>query len=76
MDRFDRRPPVSLRFPGLWDDIAEIKKRLEKLESKSDTYDVLFEIRSLSELDELIKQVREELQKHGVVFVTVEKHDN
>ena len=66
----------TLKIPIIWDELEDIKKRIIKLKSKSNAYDILCAIRNISELDELIKQVREELQKYGVVFVTVENHDN
>ena len=71
----EKKPPVRLRFPSLWEELEDLKKRIQKLESKSDTYELLFEVRSMEELDGLIKTIREELQKYGLVFVTVEKHD-
>jgi hypothetical protein len=71
----ERKPPIRLRFPSLWAELEDLKRRIQKLESKSDTYELLYEIRTLEEMDELIKSVRKELQEYGVVFVTVEKHE-
>ena len=71
----EKKPPIHLRFPSLWEQLEDLKKRIQKLESKSDTYELLFEIRTMEELDELIKTIRSELQIYGVTFVTVEKHD-
>ncbi|MBN1861619.1 MAG: hypothetical protein JW840_09190 [Candidatus Thermoplasmatota archaeon] len=70
-----KKPPVRLRFPSLWEELEDLKKRIQKLESKSDTFELLYEIRTMEELDELIKTIRAELQKYNVAFVTVEKHD-
>lgn len=72
----ERKPPIRLRFPSLWEELDDLKRRIQKLESKSDTYELLFEIRTMEELDELIKTIRAELQKYSVTFVTVEVHDD
>ena len=71
----EKKPTIRLRFPSLWEELEDLKKRIQKLESKSDTYELLFEIRTMEEFDALIKTIRAELQNYGVVFVTVEKHD-
>ena len=71
----EKKPPIRLRFPSLWEELEDLKKRIQKLESKSETYELLYEIRTMEEMDELIKTIRAELEKYGVVFVTVEKHE-
>jgi len=71
----EKKPPIRLRFPSLWEELEDLKKRIQKLESKSETYELLYEIRTMEEMDELIKTIRAELQKYSVVFVTVEKHE-
>ena len=71
----DKKPKYGLRFPTLFEELDDIKRRLMKLESKSDTYDELWEVRTLEEMDNLIREIRKEMEGYGVVFVTLEKHD-
>jgi|GEM_PF-6398216 len=71
----EMKDPYRIRIPVIWDEINEIKRRLVKLESKSDTYDEFWEIRTLGELDNLIRAIRKDLKNHGLVCVTVEKHE-
>ena len=63
------RNPYRLNFATLWSELEAIKKRISKLENKGDTYDVLFEIRNLTELDSLTKTIRDEMTKYGIVCV-------
>ncbi len=61
----ERKDPYRIRIPVIWDEINEIKRRLVKLESKSDTYDEFWEIRTLGELDNLIRAIWKDLKNHG-----------
>jgi hypothetical protein len=55
----------------IWDGLSYIITRLVKLESKSETYDILWEIRILEKLDNLVKTIPKELQIYGTIRVNV-----
>ena len=67
--------PYRIRTPVIWDEIDDIKRRLMKLESNSETYELLFEARTLEELNSLVQTIKGKMIKYGVVFVNVEKLD-
>lgn len=71
----ERKDPYKIRIPIIWEEIDDLKQRISKLESKSDTYEELWEIRTMEQIDELIKTIREELRDYGKVLVRVEKHE-
>jgi len=74
MDRYQRKPPVELRFPSAFDEIKDLKVRVELLEHylKQET-DIVYEIKTLEELDELVKDIREQMTKSVTVRVTLER---
>ena len=71
----ERKDPYKLRLPLIWEDINEIKQRLEKLESRNEVYDQYWEIRTLTEADNLMSEIRREMTKYGVVRLSMERHD-
>jgi len=70
-----RKDPYRLRLPLIWEDINEIKQRLEKLESRNEVYNQYWEIRTLTEADNLMSEIRREMTKYGVVRLSMERHD-
>lgn len=55
----------------IWDELSDIITRLSKLESKSETYDILWEIRTFENLDNLVNTIRKELQIYVMKRVNV-----
>ena len=71
----EKKDPYMLRLPLIWEDINEIKRRLERLESQNGCYDEYWEIRTLTEMDNLMASIRKEMEKYGYVKLSLEKHD-
>jgi hypothetical protein len=65
--------PNRLWFP--WNELEELKRRIVKLESCSDVYEEMWEVRTLNEMDNIICAIRKEMERYGIARVTVEKHD-
>jgi len=74
MDKYQRKPPIELRFPSAFEELEDLKTRVQLLEKfMLEETDTVYELKTLEDLDELIKDIREQMVKQSVVRVTLER---
>jgi hypothetical protein len=72
--KLNKEPTHRIRFPSAFDELTDLKVRVELLERYlKDETDTVYEITTLEQLDELVKDIREQMTKQPTVRVTLER---